>query len=152
MARTDHELFKALLDLRADPLEPDIPDDVLDAMVRAAGGDPEALAKGTLVVVEAETERRRLAWQDAARKKRESLEQLVQARRRSRHGLTTDELLAEIEARKNNPNLAQPIALAARKRKPGQQPNAEELRMLLEDLDELEAMAAGDSDDNDRGE
>jgi len=150
MARTDEKLFKALLDLQADPLDPDIPDEVLDAMVRAEGGDPDAIANRTRSLVEAETERRRLNWQDEARKRRDQLMRRASAGRRSREGMSTDELLAEIEALKSDPKLQEPIALAARKRKPGEAPNAEELRMLLEDLDQLKALATDDSDDDDR--
>ena len=148
MARTDEELFKALLALHADPLDPDLPEDVLDAMVRAEGGDPDDLAATTRESVEAETERRRLSWQDAARKRREMLTRKTRGERRSRQGMTTDDLLAEIESLKSDPKLEQPIALAARKRKPGQQPDVEELRMLLEDLDDLRAMSTDDEPDD----
>jgi hypothetical protein len=41
--RNDEKLFKALLELRADPLDPDLPDELLDEMVLAAGGDPKEL-------------------------------------------------------------------------------------------------------------
>jgi hypothetical protein len=149
MATTDRTLFRALLDLQSDPLNSDIPDDVLDEMVRAEGGDPEALGKDTRAFVETETERRRLAWQDAARKKGERLKQKAEAGQRSREGKSADELLAEIEALKADPKLEQPIALAARKRKPGEKPAPEELRMLLESLDKLRAIASDDGDDND---
>jgi len=143
---TDQELIQALLDLQTDALDPAVPNDVLNAMVLAEGGDPDALARSTTAFVEAEAERHRLAWRDEAKKRAERLREKALAGRRARDGMTTLELLAEIEALKADPKLQQPIALAARKRKPGQEPDPDELRMLLEDLDKMRAMANGDND------
>jgi hypothetical protein len=149
MAGSDDELFNALLDLGDDVLDPAIPDDQLDEMVRAEGGDPDEIAKEALGTVATERERQRLAWQVRARENRARLERKVTKGRVGRGAMSTEELLAEIEALKTDPKLAQPIALAARKRRPGEEPDADELRMLLADLDEVRAMTKDDGGDRD---
>lgn len=150
MARTDDKLFAALLDLQNDPLDPDVPEEILDAMIQAGGGDPDMLADHTRSLLEAEAERLRLDWQEHAKRRRERLTQRAGAGRKSRQGMTTRELLTEIDSLKSDRKLRQPIALAARKRQPGKEPDANELRMLLEDLDQLKALGTDDSDDGDR--
>jgi hypothetical protein len=150
MAASDDELFNALLDLGDDVLDPAIPDDQLDEMVRAEGGDPDEIAKEALGTVAAERERQRLAWQGRARRNRERLQRKVNAGRVGRGTMSTEDLLAEIEALKTDPKLAQPIALAARKRRPGEKPDADELRMLLDDLDELRAMTKDEGGDEEK--
>lgn len=50
---TDQELWKRLLELSKNPLDPDYPVELLDEAIRAAGGDPEQIGKEGAAFVEA---------------------------------------------------------------------------------------------------
>jgi len=140
--RTDQELWQALEKLD-DPLDPRTPSASIDASLREGGIDPEALAdEGARLVAALKKKAARPAWQEAAQRKKEAFARLTrpigEAIAESR-----DAILARLNALRTDPRFGTQIATAFHKRKP-EESSDEELRALLEDMEDLRVLGAPD--------
>ncbi len=151
--RTDHELWQALENLD-DPLDARTPSASVDALLRKDGIDPEALAdEGARFVAALAQKKARPAWQEAAQRKKEAFARLVRpsdAGNPSTSGwagellkLSRDAILSRLDALRTDPRFGTQIATAFHKRKP-EESSDEELRALLEDMEDLRALGDGD--------
>jgi hypothetical protein len=140
--RTDAELWAALEALRDDPLDPAMPREVVDQALRGGGVDPDALRKKGAELVAKLREEHRLSWQTEARRRRDAMD-----RRATRAivppGMPRDEVLERLNDLRGNPKFGAPIMTAFRKRKL-EESSDEDLRMLLEDIEELRALETAD--------
>jgi hypothetical protein len=143
----DQDLVAAIRRMAvADALEEtrDMSDAEVAASMREEGGDPASVVeRGRALADKLAVDRKRLAWRDAASARLErgwaTLRTVTSAR--SAGSLPSRaELERRLEAAKNDPRLAAPLAAAARKRKP-EDASDEELAWLL---DEAEAIARMD--------
>jgi hypothetical protein len=114
----------------------------VDRELREAGGDPVAIAQRGEKLVQQLLEARRLAWQEAARKRLDAARSRM-GTRKARSPMSRDELLKQIDNLRTDPTLGAPATAAFRKRKP-EESTVEE---LVELLDELEALRAIGTDD-----
>lgn len=143
--RSDKELVDALDEsLTADVLAKDYPSNELDDELRQAGVDPVEVGKWGASLVAELAKKRRLAWRAEAQKTREAMQ--AKLARRTNHGaLPRAELVARIEAARQDPRLKGPVAMAARNLTG--ETSEEELRQILEDIETLALLAGGDGDD-----
>lgn len=141
--RTDAELWKALLRID-DPLDERVSSASVDEQLRAAGLDPDAIAKegGSYVMNLQEGER--LSWQKAATRKKEAFDGLAQARTNI-GAMSQVEILARLNSLRSDPRLGPQIMTAFRKRKP-EESSVEELKALLEDVEALRSLASDDDE------
>ena len=143
---SDETLRRLLESLDADVLTDAVTDAEVDQELREAGGDPAEIVKQGRAVVAQLLERRRLAWQDEARKKLAAQRALLQpsARRAQR---TRPQLLAEIQRVRTDPALRGTAAMAFHKRKP-EETSGEELEQMLEEFEMLKKLSThGDAKD-----
>ena len=120
----------------------------VDLELRVAGGDPAAIGAQGVALAQRLLEKRRLAWQETARKTIETHERGRQATP-IRPLRSRQELLDEIAARRvafEQRGLS--VVTAFRKRKPEEASDEE----LAEFLDELEMLDAADGDDDSSAE
>ncbi len=138
----DKALWEALENLDDDLLDPNMPDAEVDATLRDMGVDPKALAAGGRQLGRALGDKKRLAWQDAARTKQKALRRIA-ASAPVVGEMNREEMLARLdELRAEDPVLGTAIKAAARKRKP-EESTDEDLRSLLEDMEALRAIEKG---------
>ncbi len=142
--RTDAELWEALKALADDPLDPSVPRDVLDRALRDAGVDPDAVSARGAEFVSKLQEEHRLAWQQEARRRRDAMRQLA-TKVTIPPGMPRDEMLRRLNDLRRNAKFGPPITTAFHKRKP-EESSDEDLRMLLEDVEELRALQTNDGD------
>jgi hypothetical protein len=127
-------LFKESLD--GDILTDAMTDAEVDQELRDAGGDPDAIARDGKAFVAQLLERRRLAWQDAARKKIEAQRAALQPGTVPRGTRTRPELLAAIQAARTDPRVGGAAAMTFHKRKP-EEASTDELEEMLEEFEML---------------
>lgn len=145
--RTDRELWAALEALGDDPLDPAIPREVLDRTVRSAGVDPDTLRTRGAELVSNLQEEHRLAWQAEARRRRDAMGHRATKMTVS-PGTPRVEVLRRLNDLRLNPKFGAPVTTAFHKRKP-EESSDEDLRMLLEDIEELRALQTdGDGDED----
>lgn len=130
--------------LAEDVLADDYPMEHVDDELRHAGADPAAIGKWGAGLVAELAKKRRLAWRPEAQKKREVMQAKL-AQRALVGPLSRAELLARIEAARQDPRLKGPVAMAARNLTG--EPSEEELRQIVEDIEALALLAGGDGDD-----
>jgi len=138
--RTPRETWKAL-EAQAREAEIDhfmaLPAAAIDARLRAAGHDPEAIRReGALFAKKLGADQDRLAWQVTAA---EGLAraQADFARAAGKYAsLSGDQLRARIKTARNDPRFAQPVSVLFRNRKP-EEASEEELRAILEEIEAL---------------
>jgi len=108
----------------------------LDASIRASGGDPDAIgARGARLAEELLARRKRLRWQAKAHGDMASaLAKMNEAPRTPK--LPRGELLARVEAARDDARFRAPIAAAFRKRTADESTD-EELRGLLDEIEML---------------
>ncbi len=143
MANTKHhdEVLRLLQEsLASDVLTDAVSDSDVDRELHEAGGDPDAIAAQGLALATEQLEKRRLAWQDAARRK-------IGAQQRARQSgpqspaRSRSQLLADIATRRAEfERRGMAVSAAFRKRKPEEASDDE----LAEFLDELETLANDD--------
>jgi hypothetical protein len=144
--RTDAELWQALEALGDDPLDAAVSREVLDGALRNAGVDPQALRTRGAEFVSKLREQHRLAWQDQARRRRDSMRQRT-TKVVVPPGTPRSEILGRLDDLRRNPKYGAPIMTAFHKRKP-EESSDDDLRMLLEDVEELRALQVGEDDGN----
>jgi hypothetical protein len=142
--RTEAELWKALEALGDDPLDPSVPRETLDRALRDAGVDPEAVRARGAALVSKLKEEHRLAWQEEARRRRDAM--TLRAKKVVVPSDTPrEEVLRRLNDLRRNPKFGAPILTAFHKRKP-EESSDEDLRRLLEDVEELRALQASEDD------
>ncbi len=135
--RTDEEVLRVLeMD---DELSEDYPMELVDKALKAAGGDPAAIAARGACFVEALRKAQRLAWQEEAREKIRSMKAFQEGRiaRDSTKQLTRDELLHRLERAKSDPRLGGQLSFAAR----NMELVSKSDDALREELDQIELLA-----------
>jgi len=114
----------------------------VDQDLRDAGGDPDAIGQRGAALVQALLEKRRLAWQDAAREKQEAFRARAAARKAApRPRQTREEMLATINAYRGDSTIASALTVSFRKRKP-EESSDDELAELLDEIELLRDMKA----------
>lgn len=109
----------------------------VDQDLRDAGGDPEAIGKRGVALVQELLEKRRLNWQNEARAKQASFASRAAERRNApRPRRSRDEMLEAISAYRTDPVMGNAVSVSFRKRKPEESTEGE----LAELLDELEML------------
>jgi hypothetical protein len=145
--RTDAELWAALEALGDDPLDPAMPRELLDQTLRGGGVDPDALRKRGAELVAKLREEHRLSWQAEARRRRDAMGHRA-TKMTVPPGTPRAEMLGRLNDLRSNPKFGAPVMTAFHKRKP-EESSDEDLRMLLEDIEELRALQTdGDSDED----
>lgn len=118
-------------------------DEDVDRELREAGGDPTAIGTRGLALAEKLLEVRRLAWQDAARRKLAAHEQAGRSAK-ARPARTRPELLAAINTRREAfERRGMSVSAAFRKRKP-EDSTDEELAEFLDELEMLDDLGKDD--------
>jgi hypothetical protein len=113
----------------------------VDASLRAAGHDPAAVrAEGAALAKKLLADRERLAWQVEAAEGLAREQARFDQRAPKHAGLSRMQLLERIAVARENPRLAQPVAVMFRNRKT-EEASEDELRAILE---EIEAIAESD--------
>lgn len=142
-APSDGDLL-ALLDdaLAADFLKKDFPIEKVDEELRARGGDPEAIGqRGAQLADELVKEWNRTQWRKDAQKKRQRfLEESARHQEDAVAGMSRSELLAALQAARENPSLGSSVQAAFRKRRPDQSSD-DDLRSLLHEVLILQRLA-----------
>jgi hypothetical protein len=142
--RTDDELWDALKRLSADPLRSETPISVVDSMLRAAGADPSELAAEGAAFAKAMQEEARLAWKSHAAAKLSAFRQTAStAAAKVTAILNRQQLLDRLVELKQDPSFGGTVVMAFRKRRP-EDSTDEDLRSLLESVEELRAIATAD--------
>jgi len=137
--KTDDEVLQVLLDsLDADVLIDAVPEAEVDAELRAAGGDPAAIVRRGRAAIDQLLERRRLAWQETARKRVAQQRALISGRA-PREKRSHPELIAEINRVRADPAMGGMAAMAFHKRKP-EEASVEELEEMLDEFELLKKM------------
>ncbi|MGA7743880.1 MAG: hypothetical protein WBP56_02695 [Polyangia bacterium] len=113
-------------------------DDEIATFLRAANGDPEAVGRRGAALAAELLDRRRLAWQDQARRRIERTLPAFDARA-DYSGLGKLQLLGLLDRARNNPRLSGPVSQLFHRRKP-EDITEDELRELLVEVDALAAM------------
>jgi hypothetical protein len=148
--RSDEELVRALgTELDADILSEDYPLVEVEKELREAGGDPVEVSRWGTDLVHALAKKRRLSWQEQARKTRDAMQAKL-AGRPTVGTMPRAELLSRIEAARRDSRLQAPVAIAARNLASGEA-SEEELRQILEDLEALALIARKGGDGDDQG-
>jgi hypothetical protein len=142
---SDDELLARLdASLAEDVLTDVFTDADVAAALREAGGDPDAIGRRGAELAKELLERRRLAWQEAARRKRDRASGLfLSGPDFSR--LPRSEMLRQLEQARRDPRIGKPVNMLYHKRKP-EDVSDEELRQLLGEVD---ALCRLDEDTND---
>ena len=126
--------------LASDVLTDAVTDEDVDSELRDAGGDPDTIAADGVALAKELLEKRRLAWQDAARRKMEARQRARQVAP-TRQARSRQQLLAEINARRADfERRGMSVSAAYRKRNPEEASDEE----LADFLDELETLADDD--------
>ena len=141
--RTEAELWKALQEID-DPLDAQVPSASVDAQLRAAGVDPDALGKEGASLAAKLQESHRLSWQKAAVRKKDAFEGLGQFKV-DLAGMSQPEVLERLNALRSDPRFGPQIMTAFRKRKP-EESTLDELKALLEDVEALRSLGPDDED------
>lgn len=144
-SRTDEELWQAIQDIDRDLLDPATPSTVVDEALSDMGLDPATVRAKGRDLVHALLEKKRRAWMDAARLRRDAL----RARATTTvdyTGMSKQLLLAELAQRQRGGE----IRALFRNRKP-EESSEEDLRSLLEEMDRVAAMHDAEGDDGDDG-
>lgn len=142
-SKTEKELWDALQHLDDIFLEPNVPDDVIDAELRAEGIDPQALAKRGLQFIEKLKEEERLSWRKPAEQRRQRME-AVAAKVEVPRNIDSRTVEARLdELRRTDPTVGTAIKMAAHKRK-AEESSANDKRTLLEDAEILRAIEEED--------
>lgn len=130
--------------LADDTLTDRVSADEFDQDLRDAGGDPAAIGKRGAALVQALLEKRRLAWQDAARSKQETFRSRAAERgAAARPRRTREAKLSSINAYRADPAMGNAVTVSFRKRKP-EESTDEELDEMLDELELLHEMKKGD--------
>lgn len=139
----DKLLWAALERLDDDLLDPDMPDEEVEVDLLQMGLNPKTLAQKGRQLGRALSEKKRLAWQDAARAKQRSLQQRADLAPQI-GDMSRQQMLARLdELRAEDPAVGTAIKAAARKRKP-EESSDQDLRSLLEDMEALRAIEKDD--------
>ncbi|MDD5308693.1 MAG: hypothetical protein PHU25_15355 [Deltaproteobacteria bacterium] len=117
----------------------------VDAAIRAAGGDPDAIGREGKDLGAQLLERNRLAWQEEARRRLLSARSAISPAA-DRPRLPKSEMLRQIDLARRDPRLSAPVVAAFRKRKP-EEANEDELHELLAEIEMLRQLASESSDD-----
>jgi hypothetical protein len=109
------------------------------AEMRAAGGDPDAIGKRGAAFVEGLL-RGEPAWKAKAKARAAVAHEAIAKVPKTPATMPRAEVLARIDAARKNPRFSAPVAAFFRKRKPEETSDAE-LREMLDELNQLEAIA-----------
>jgi hypothetical protein len=140
----DAELVQGIDDALDDDLLSDAyPLDEVAKELDAAGADSRELMEMGKELVTSLQRKRRLAWQDGARRKVEAM-RLTLVSRTAIASLPRAELLARIDEARKDTRFAEPVAIAARNLTA--EVTDEELRQVLEDLEALAMLSGGEKD------
>lgn len=144
---SDEKLWRALVGLDDDLLDPALPEAIVDEELRAMGVDPARLAKRGSAFVAKAKEAERLSWQTHARDRRTKLqERAAKAAASASTDLDRMGILARLnDLRDADPNVGTAIRMAARKRKP-EESTDDELRALLAEMEALRAIEGNSSE------
>jgi len=137
-------LQKLQEDVASDVLTDAVSEMDVDRELREAGGDPDAITRRGLAVVEEMLERRRLAWQGAAAEKLKTVRS-KSVGTRSNPQLSKAQLIERINALRSDSKLGAPIEAAFRKRKP-EESTIDELTQLLDEMEMLRELADDDTE------
>ena len=144
--RDGRALWRALQDQEAQDDFDEImamSDDEVDAYIAANGGDPKAIrASGVALGKELSARAERLGWHDDMANKAKGYRDLAE-QKRQRPRLSREELLARIEAARNDARFSTPIAAMFHDKKP-EASTDEELRAML---DQIELLAKLDEEE-----
>jgi hypothetical protein len=148
--RDDSDALESVVsELAGDLLDRRMPLAAVEGSLRAAGVDPDRLRDDGLQLATQLLERRRLFWQEEARRRIANRAPLV-ARIAQLASMTKDDLLLRLGDLRGDPALGPSVAAAFRKRKP-EESSAEELRELLQEVELLRSLGAtepgGEDDD-----
>ena len=139
--RNEEDLVRVLGDdLDDDVLSDEYPLAEVDKELMAEGADPGEVGQWGIALARDLKKKRRLAWQDEARKTRDSMQARLAART-TVSALPRNQLLTRIDAARRDPRLQGPVAMAARNL--AGEASDEELRQLVEDLEALALLAGG---------
>ena len=142
--RSEEELVRALGDgLDDDVLSDDYALAEVEKELKEAGADPDELGRWGAALAGDLKKKRRLAWQEEAKKTRDAMQAKL-ASRTPVAALPRAELIARIEAARRDPRLQAPVAMAARNL--AGDVSDEELRQIVEDLEALALLAGGDGE------
>lgn len=138
---TDEELLASLEKAHAeDVLSSAYSTEEVVASIRADGGDPEGIGQRGVAFVKQLLDKRRLAWQEAARQKLKAAGPLFIDKKKSARGNAPKEmLLSEMLRARQDPVTGASVNAMFRNRSP-EEISTEELQGMLEDIEDLKQL------------
>jgi hypothetical protein len=133
--------------LAEDMLDPQTPIEVVREYLQAAGGDPNEIGREGAIFARELIDRRRLAWQEKARKRIARRAPLLE-RVGQLADMTKEQLVLRFNSLRSDPALGPQVAGAFHKRR-AEESTEDELRTFLQEIETLRAIEASERDDED---